>query len=298
MDTFLRPGGAISDYSGPLVPRRRLAAELRRLREDSRLTGDTVARHLNWSASKVSRYELARTGLKPGEVARLLDLYQVTGAARTELLGLATDAAKKGWWDAFADVLPEELTELIGLETDAKAALSWQIECVPGLLQTEQYAHHVNRGYRQVVGMPPTMMDRRVRARLLRQQILTRDRPLRLSVVIDESALLRGVADAPVMRAQMSHLLEVSRRSNVAIHVLPLAGIHDTILPSFVVLEFDAATLPDVVYAEHLVVNHYFDGEADTYHYKEAYQRLVSAALSPADSRGLISDIAQKAWSG
>jgi transcriptional regulator with XRE-family HTH domain len=294
----------MAGFGSPLVPRRRLAAELGRLRKEAGLTGAEVARQLHWSASKVSRYELARTGLKPDEVARLLDVYQVTGATRAELLMLATEGEKKkrGWWDAYSDVLPDELSELIGLENEARSALTWQIECVPGLLQTRRYAQQVNRSYQQVAGVPPGLMERRVQARMLRQQVLSRTAPLQLSAVIDESALRRGVADPAVMREQLEYLVEVSGQPNVAIRVLPLAASLNVIHPSFVVLEFGRSqiggsdTLPDVAYAEHLVTNLYFDDEEITYAYKEAFRQLESAALSESDARGLIRDVAQQAW--
>jgi transcriptional regulator with XRE-family HTH domain len=290
----------MADYGSPLVPRRRLAAELARLRKDSGLTGAQVARQLSWSTSKISRYELARTGLKPEDVDDLLDLYGVAGQAKEELMVLATEAAKRGWWEAYSDVLPEELAELIGLETEARLALTWQIECIPGLLQTEDYAGQVNRGFQEVVAMPPRTMARRIRARLLRQQVLIRDNPLRLSVVIDESALLRGPADPQVMRDQMKHLVEVSALPNVTIQVLPTAGSLAIIQPSFVVLEFgdseigSADSLPDVAYAEHLVTNLYFEQEDDTYHYKEAYGQLAAAALSEADSTAMFAELARR----
>ncbi|HSZ47681.1 MAG TPA: helix-turn-helix transcriptional regulator [Streptosporangiaceae bacterium] len=290
----------MADYGSPLVPRRRLAAELARLRKDSGLTGAQVAKQLNWSTSKVSRYELARTGLKPDDVDILLDFYRIDGKAKEELLTLATEAAKRGWWEAYSDVLPDELAELIGLETEARLALTWQIECIPGLLQTENYASQVNRGFQEVVAMPPRAMARRVKARLLRQQVLTRDNPLCLSVVIDESALLRGPADPRVMRDQMEHLVEVSALPNVTIHVLPISGSLAIIQPSFVVLEFgdseigSADNLPDVAYAEHLVTNLYFEEEDDTYHYKEAYGHLAAAALSEADSTAMFAELAKR----
>jgi transcriptional regulator with XRE-family HTH domain len=290
----------MAGFGSPLAPRRRLAAELSRLRRDSGLTGAAVAATLGWSASKVSRYELGRTSLKEDEVGRLLDLYDVGGVARSELLALAAETGKRGWWETYADVLPEELAELIGLENDARAAFTWQMECVPGLLQTPDYASQVNRGFQEVVSMPPRAMERRVRARLRRQEVLTRARPLVLDAVIDESALLRRVADPPVMAAQLAHLLVDGARPNVTIRVLPLAASQAIILPSFVVMEFAedrTGTIPDVAYIEHLDVNLYIEDENHTYRFKEAYERFAASALPPAQSAELISDVARRVWS-
>jgi transcriptional regulator with XRE-family HTH domain len=288
----------VTDHGSPIVARRRLATELRHLRETAGLTGDKVARTLRWSPSKVSRYELARTGLKPADVARLLDLYKVDTADKEELLSLADQAATKGWWDAYSDDLPDELSELIGLEDEAVASLAWQIECIPGLLQTEDYARLANAGFQDIFAMPPSQMERRVRARILRQQVLTRDSPLQLSVVIDESALLRKVADAPVMRAQLAHLAEISQLPNVTVQIMELSRDFPLpiLSPSFVVLEF-GATMPAVAFTENLIGNLYFDDEDVTYRYIQAFRRYAAVALDPVDSTAKISEISRRVWS-
>jgi transcriptional regulator with XRE-family HTH domain len=288
----------VADHGSPIVARRRLASELRRLREEAHLTGDQVARRIRWSASKISRYELGRTALKHDEVAKLLDVYKPDRATREELLALADLAASKGWWEDFSDDLPEQLAELIGLEDEAVASLTWQIECVPGLLQTEEYARSANGGFQNIFAMPPAQMERRVRARMLRQQVLTRTSPLQLSVVIDESALLRKVADTTVMRAQLAHLVEMSQLPNVTVQVLRLAreAPLPIISPSFAVLEFDA-TMPAVAFTENLIGNQHFDAEDVTYRYLEAFQRYAAVAMSRSDSRMLISQISRQVWS-
>src|ERR1700687_1740852 len=126
--------------ASPTVRRRRLAAELRALREGKGKSGDAVAAALKWSPSKISRYERARTGLRPREVERLLDYYQITGARRALLLALAEDAAQKGWWEEFGDSLSEDSQQFIGLEHEATSMAVWHVDVVTGLLQTESYA--------------------------------------------------------------------------------------------------------------------------------------------------------------
>src|SRR5579859_6456780 len=134
----------------PTVRRRRLAAELSRLRANSGKTAIEVGEALGWSKAKISRYELARSGLKPADVARLLEYYEVAGSQREQLLALAEEATHRGWWEAYSDVLTEEHLAFIGLEAEATAILEWQISAVPGLLQTEQYAREVLSGYHEV----------------------------------------------------------------------------------------------------------------------------------------------------
>jgi transcriptional regulator with XRE-family HTH domain len=290
----------VPDYGSPTVRRRRLAAELRRLRDQSGLTGDEVAARLGWSASKISRYELARTGLKPADVKKLLDLYGVGPARKEQLLALAREATEKGWWEAYSDDLPTEYADFIGLEDEATSIWVWQMECIPGLLQTEEYARQISSGYGRLAALPPSMMERRVQVRLMRQEILTRESPPELSVVIDESALLRELADPLVMRAQLERLAEASQMPNVTVRVLPLHVPHPMIIGSFNIFRFGEAretTLPDVVAIEHLVSSLYFEGETDTFQYLESFRSFADASLSVPESAKLISDVSRRAWS-
>ena len=161
--------------ASPTVRRRRLAAELRGIREDKGKSGDAVAAALRWSASKISRYERARTGLRPQEVARLLDYYQITGPRRALLLGLAEDAAQKGWWEEFGDSLSEDYRQFIGLEHEATSIAIWHVDVVTGLLQTEAYARQIISSYSRVEPVAPGMIGRMVGVRLRRQQVLDRE---------------------------------------------------------------------------------------------------------------------------
>ncbi len=293
----------MSGYASPTVRRRRLAAELRRLRDRAGLTEEQAAKRLGWSPAKVSRYELARTGLKASEVRKLLDLYAVDGLHREQLLALAREATEKGWWEAYSDTLPAEYAAFIGLEAEARSCLEWQLDVIPGLLQTRAYALQVNGTQQRVETIPPSQIERRVEVRLIRQQLLTRDPPLELSVVLDESALLRRVADNPIMRAQLEHLVEVSRLPNVTLRVLPLGGHHPIFTNSFAVLRFGetlgapGARLHDVVSTENLTSGElHFEGETDTYEYGLAFASLTDASLSSSRSRELISRTAPRVW--
>jgi len=172
----------------PAVRRRRLAAELREIRESKGKSGEAVASALKWSPSKISRYERARTGLRPREVERLLDYYGITGPRRAHLLALAEDAAQKGWWEEFGDSLTDDYQQFIGLEHEAASIAIWHVVVVPGLLQTEAYARHVISSYSRVEPNPPGMIGRLVRVRMRRQQVLNRE-GLQLSIVLDESVL-------------------------------------------------------------------------------------------------------------
>ena len=284
----------------PTVRRRRLAAELRGIRESKGKSGDTVAAALRWSPSKISRYERARTGLRPREVERLLDYYEITGPRRALLLGLAEDATQKGWWEEHADSLSEDYKQFIGLEHEATSMAIWHVDVVTGLLQTEEYARHIIGSYSRVEPVAPGMIGRLVRVRMRRQQVLNRD-GLELSVVLDESVLKRRIGNDAVMFDQLQRLVKEADRPNLTLQVLPLDAQHSVFGESFVIFGFgqDAdAMLQDVVSTEHLRSGFTLEGERDTYLHRIAFQMLVDASLDPVASRPLILETAETHWSG
>ena len=285
----------------PTVRRRRLAAELREIRESRGKSGDAVAAALKWSPSKISRYELARTGLKPREVERLLDYYEITGSRRALLVSLAEDAARKGWWEEFADVVSADYQQFIGLEHEASSIAIWHVEVVTGLLQTEAYARHIISSYNQVERVSPGMIERLVKIRMQRQQVLTRDPPPQISIVLDESVLKRRVGDELVMHEQLRRLAREADQPNVTLQILPLEAQHTVFGESFVLFRFgpdNDAMLQDVVSTEHLQSDFSVEGERETYLHRLAFQLIVGASLDPASSRALILETAESHWSG
>ena len=284
----------------PTVRRRRLAAELRGIRESKGKSGDAVAAALKWSPSKISRYERARTGLRPREVERLLDYYGITGSHRALLLGLAEDAAQKGWWEEFADTLAEDYQQFIGLEHEATSIAIWHVDVVAGLLQTEGYARHIISSYSRVEPVAPGMIGRLVKVRMQRQQVLDRE-GLQLSVVLDESVLTRRIGDESVMYEQLQRLAREADRPNLTMRILPLSAQHTVFGESFVIFGFGEdsdAMLQDVVSTEQLRSGFTLEGERETYLHRIAYQMLAEASLDPVASKALILQTAQSHWSG
>ena len=284
----------------PTVRRRRLAAELRGIRESKGKSGDTVAAALKWSPSKISRYERARTGLRPREVERLLDYYEITGPRRALLLGLAEDAAQKGWWEEFTDSLSEDYKQFIGLEHEATAMAIWHVDVVTGLLQTEEYARHIIGSYSRVEPVAPGMIGRLVRVRMRRQQVLNRE-GLQVSVVLDESVLKRRIGNDAIMYDQLQRLAREAERPNLTLQILPLNSQHVVFGESFVIFGFgydSEAMLQDVVVTEQLKNSFTLEGERDTYLHRIAFQMLSEAALDPVASRKLILETAEAYWSG
>src|SRR6201985_675802 len=192
-----RSGEPLPAPALPAVRARRLAAELRRLRERADLTGDFVAGQMGWAASKVSRIENAHHAPRPTEIKKLLALYGIEGRYADELMELAQEAKGKGWWKAYSDALPDLHTAYIGLEGEATAASHWSPEVVPGLLQAEDYAREVLRTANGAA--PPREIERMVEARMVRQRLLHRDPPFELTAVLDESVLMRLIGSDPFL---------------------------------------------------------------------------------------------------
>lgn len=286
------------EEGSPTVRRRRLAAELRQLREAKGRSGESVANALRWSPSKISRYERAKTGLRPKEVERLLDYYGVNGTKREMLLSLAEDASQKGWWEEFADSVPEDYQQFIGLEHEATSVAIWHVDVVAGLLQTEAYARHIINSYDRVEPVAPSQVTRLVRVRLRRQQVL--DRPgLQINVILDESVLLRRIGSDITMYEQLQRLAKECDRDNVTLQILPLDGVHTIIGESFVLFSFEAdgdAVLQDVVSTEQMRSGFILEGERETHLHRVAFRTLTEAALSPEDSKQRILDTAEDYW--
>ena len=286
----------------PTVRRRRLAAELRRLR-GNRKAGE-IARAVGWSPSKISRAESGRESLPPEEIEKLIDYYGVTEPRRGRLLGLAEDAVQRGWWDDYADDIAPQYLEFVGLEAEAVSSRQWQADGIPGLLQTEDYARQIGIAYQTVVPtIPPSVLERSVRVRMLRQERLVREPVLHLSVILDEAVLLRRVGDRAIMYVQLARLVEAAELPNVDVRVLPLSRNAGLIAGSFVIMSFGDRTtvenpvLADVVSTESLNAELYVEGETDTYLYRLFFQTLQQAALPPAESQNFIVSTMEHTWS-
>lgn len=277
------------DRRPPSVRARQLAAELRRLRDAARLTGEEVAGQLGWSPSKVSRIETGQTSPGAADLRRMLDIYEVTGTQRDRLERLAQSSDQRGWWDAYTDTLAPEYTALIALEAESESVRWYAPMMVPGLLQTERYAREVIRSGLLIA--PPGEVERRVQVKMTRQRVLTRDDPLQMAVVIDEASILRTIGGPHVMREQLGHMTAMAGRPNITVQVLALdAGAHPALNGEFTILTFPDLVAPDVVYLENMASDLYVESEAEVYRYGLAFDRLRELALSPEESAELITE--------
>ncbi|QOC91938.1 XRE family transcriptional regulator [Micromonospora craniellae] len=267
--------------AGPTVLRMLLGAQLRRLRESRGVTRENAGWEIRSSESKISRMELGRVGFKERDVADLLTLYGVTAEQeRGALLKLARDANNPGWWHRYGDVLPSWFQSYLGLEAAAALIRSYEVQFVPGLLQTREYARAVVLlGHGQAA---PAEIDRRVDLRMRRQEVLQRVKPPRLWAVVDEAALRRPIGGPQVMRGQLESLLKATQTPNVRVQVIPFAaGGHAAAGGAFTILRFGDQDLPDIVYIEQLTSAIYLDKRDDLDFYAVAMERLCVEAEPP-----------------
>jgi transcriptional regulator with XRE-family HTH domain len=272
----------MTDTASPVMSRRRLAAELRRLRTSSGHTLEAVADQLECSPAKISRIESGQVGARVQDVRDMLDFYGVDGGDREHLLTLVRQAKQSGWWHRYSDVLPDTLQTLIGLEVEADTISTFENHIVPGLLQTHDYA----------TALLSTRFDRSsdeieksVAVRMRRQELLARPKPPAYAAVIDEAALYRPIGGPALMDAQFEQLIALAKRPAITIQVLPFsAGPTIAGCFTFVILGFANLAEPKVVYAETLTDGHYLNQSAKVGRYLAAFDTLREYALSPEES--------------
>lgn len=268
----------------PTVRRRRLGLELRRLREASGLTIEVVADRLECSSSKISRIETGHTGVTPRDVRDMLAVYGLAGPAADELVQVARDARQKGWWHLYGTVLTGAY---VGLEAAASSIRSYEVQVIPGLLQTETYARSMLHAGGP--GRSDTEVDRRVRVRIARQSLLVQDDPLDLWVVLDETIFHRLVGGSAVMREQLDHLVRSAARPNITVQVLPFsAGAHVAMEGSFTILGYDEPADPDVVFAENAAGGLFLEKDEELQRYHYIFDHLRATAMPPEESVAFI----------
>jgi transcriptional regulator with XRE-family HTH domain len=278
--------------TSPSLRRRRLAAELRKLRERLDLQVSDVAKRLDWQASRISRLENRQSSITAPDLRKLLDLYQVEDQdQRAHLAELARRLNERGWWQKYSGVIVGTgLADLISLEEEARTIRAYEQELVPGLLQTPDYAQAVFRA-----GWPLNTADqvkRKVEIRIERQQVLTRPDPPppRFSVVLSEAMLRRTVGGRDVMLRQLEHLMRLPQdHPNVTIQVLPFdAGAHPAMVGAFAMLTFPDPDDIGVVHLESATSGLFLEEPEEIWVYDEIWSTLLAKALSPDDSQAFL----------
>jgi transcriptional regulator with XRE-family HTH domain len=275
----------------PILLRRELASELRRLRSAAGLTRKQASAHLFCDSSKISRIETGRVTASPRDVRDLLQLYGVTGQQRDDLLRLACDARQREpWWHAYGD-LPDVRT-YVAFEEAAVSICSYESFAVPGLLQVEEYARLI------IAAVLPDLhhetVERLVELRMTRQSMLCGDDPVTLRVVLDEAAIPRMISERKIMRRQLHHLIEAADMPKVTVQLLPFsAGPHPGMAGPFTILGFADAADQDVVYLESLTGDVYLDQPDQLNRYRAKFEHLQAVALPPDESTAFLVELAR-----
>jgi transcriptional regulator with XRE-family HTH domain len=275
---------------GPVVTRRRLGGELRRLREGAGLKLEDVARRLECSPSKISRLENGKGIPRTRDVRDMLDTYGVSEEVRALLLGWSKTGQARMWWQEYSDVLPAVMATYVELEWDAYRITAYEPHVVHGLLQTRDYARAV---LDNVFGssMSDEAIGRLVDVRMRRQEALTADHGLNFECVLDESTLHRVVGSARVQREQVEHLIAIAEAEHVDVRVLPFAaGLLPSGLDSFAKLQYDDFA-EDMIYIEQPgKAGELIDDPVGVAERTARLAALQAAALSEADSVPLMKD--------
>ena len=276
-----------SERAGPTVRRMLVGAQLRRLRTAKGLSREEAGEAIRASEWKIHRLENGQVRFKERDVVDLLGLYGVTDPDEVAaFVALTREANSPGWWQRYGDVLPQWFRTYVDLESAASLIRTYEGQLVPGLLQTDDYIRAV---VHDASLEPSEDVGRRVRLRMARQTLLTREHPPRLWAVIDEAALRRPVGGPGVMKGQVQRLLDAAELPNVTLQILPLdTGAHPAMVGSFSLLRFPGQELPDVVYLEHLTGATYLNKPEDVGQYLHVMETICVRAAAPDRSRELL----------
>ncbi len=292
---IVRMGGQLfSSQPGsgsPTVLRMLLGSQLRKLREAKGITREEAGYLIRASESKISRMELGRVSFKERDVVDLLGMYGVDDdGGRAALVALARDANSPGWWHKYSDVLPDWFSVYVGLEEAASLLRVYEVQFVPGLLQTAGYTRAIVK--RGQAAAAAAEIERRVQLRAARQEMLAKPGSPRLWAVIDEAALRRPIGGPAVMRAQLERLIAATDEPGITLQVVPFgSGGHAAEGGAFTIMRFPEAELPDVVYVEQLTSALYLDKREDVEKYSEVMDQLSVESEPPERTADLLGEI-------
>ncbi|MDG9727443.1 MULTISPECIES: helix-turn-helix domain-containing protein [unclassified Streptomyces] len=274
----------------PTLLKMLVGVQLAGFREDAGLSQEQAARDLGFSAAKLSRIESGKGRRPPTEtdVRALLKRYGTDDYEASVLVKLLRRAGEPGWWQRYDKrLMPEWFDRLVGLQEAAATIRTFEIQYVPGLLQTPAYTRAVVE--RGLPNAPAGEVDRRVELRMRRAELLRRGDAPQLWAIIDESVLLRVLGSRETMREQLAHLVETAGKPHVTLQIVPL-DVTNASAPAIPVtyLRFGGIDLPDVVYLEHIRSANFLEDRDETEEYRVALDRLADEALTPRESLDLL----------
>ncbi|MET7477312.1 helix-turn-helix transcriptional regulator [Streptomyces sp. NPDC005648] len=287
-----------STEPAPTLLKMLVGVQLAGIREDAGLAQEQAARAVGFSPAKLSRIEAGKGRRPPTEpdVRALLDLYKAEEYEASVLLQLLRRAGEPGWWQRFDKrLMPEWFDRLVGLQEAALAIRTFEIQYVPGLLQTPAYTRAVVE--RGLPAAPAREVERRVELRTRRRELLQRTDAPQLWAIVDESVLLRVLGSREVMREQLEHLIAMAQQPHVTVQIVPL-DVTNASAPAIPVtyLRFGGLELPDVVYLEHIRSATFLEDRDETEEYRVALDRLADEALDPRESLTLLRETAERRY--
>jgi transcriptional regulator with XRE-family HTH domain len=279
----------------PTIRRRRLAAQLKGLREASGLTMQDAAERLAISPAKLSKIENAKVSVSQADLKQMQELYGADQQLRATLLRIRKEANQKGWWEARYGDLRSPALELVGLETEASRLRVYSGLLIPGLAQIAEYTRAILRAVLRTVSLDQKEqledLDRLVELRMARQKVLT---PV-TSLVLDEAALRRPVGGSKVMRRQFEHLIEMAAADNITLQVLPhAAGEHPGMSGAFTIMSFADSADGDIVFVENPMRDLYLEEAYEIQRYALMFDQMSAAALNPEESTAFLADLAKE----
>jgi len=281
----------VTALRSPVVGRRRLGIELRRIREDAGLTIEQVAEAIGCSVSKISRIESANVTPAPRDVREMLELYKIRGVQLDSLVQVAREARERSWWHAYRDARADQAT-YVDFEVAVTSMLTYQMSLVPGLLQTEEYARAA------IAALRPEMnaedIERQVELRMARQSLLDREDAPTLSAILDEAVLCRVIGGSKTMAEQLRRLGEAAVSPRIELQILPFAaGAHGGMDGAFTILGFAGQVHPDIVHLENLTSDVYLQRPDEIRPYRSMFDRLSKASLSPDHTPAILAGTAK-----
>ncbi len=283
--------------TSPFVRRRRLAVELRTLREERGLTAEQVAKRIHQSRMKISKLENAHIRPDLAEVMKILDVLEVTGEQWHEIIRIARDAAERGWWDSYGDTMGNRQRMYADLESGAKSIREYHQSTIPGGLQTPDFIWFMVE-MAKAEGAIDFAPERLMEARLRRQEQLLSPNGPSYEVVLDEVVVRRPTAPREVMHGQLRSLIETAtRQPRVTVRVLPLAAdFTGRLLPksAFFLYSFPDPADPPMAIVDTVSTDIVHIAHEEVMRYTQRYEHLRQAALSAAASLGLLTDAADQ----
>ena len=272
----------------PTLRAQRLARQLQMIAEDAGMPANEVAESVGVSPSLVSKWYSATTVPNKTQLLLFCTVLRVDDALATELMELQEKATEKGVWVTYENIVPEGALGYFYQEEAASNIWTVGIELVPGLLQTRDYYSELLRSSPTGHGRDDIELAHDLRQQRQERLLAAADAP-NLHGVLSEAALHRQVGGPGVMRAQLSHLLEMAKLPNVTLQVHPFSqGAHPSMDAPFTYLSLRDDALPPVVYVESGVISWYIEKAGQVDRYVTCFQELADQALTPDATAVLI----------